>query len=300
MWHLRDLGYFVAVAEHRNFSRAARELFIAQPSLSKQIAVLERSVGTPLFHREHGGARLTPAGEALLPFARRMLATATQAEAALSAATAELTIGFWLSPGMGLLPNVRSAFTRLHPDSCVALRRADWSETWAGVKAKRADMGLLWWPAGCSAPGLGRALLAVEQTVIVVPATHPLAQRDEVFPEDIRDEIILDAPPEWRRSLSLSRMGRLGRGVQVVQTIDESIEYVASGLGIAVTPSSLALAHMPPTVVARPLRGARNTEFVAVWRLEDENLPKVRSLIRCVVQAAQASRAVGAAADVCL
>jgi DNA-binding transcriptional LysR family regulator len=101
MWHLRDLRYFVAVADHRNFTRAAQELFVSQPSLSKQVAALERSLGTPLFRREHDGVRLTQAGEALLPFARRILATAAEAEAAVSAATAELTIGFWLSERAG-------------------------------------------------------------------------------------------------------------------------------------------------------------------------------------------------------
>ena len=83
-------------------------------------------------------------------------------------------------------------------------------------------------------------------------------------------------------------MGRLGRSVNVVRTIDETIEYVASGLGLAVVPSSIVAAHMPPTVVARPLHGAPMTDLVAVWRPEDENLPKVRTLIRCVVRASQA------------
>jgi DNA-binding transcriptional LysR family regulator len=286
MWHLRDLRYFVAVADHRNFTRAAQDLFVSQPSLSKQIAALERTLDIQLFRREHDGVRLTRAGEALLPFARRILATAAEAEAAVSAASAELTIGFWLSPGNGLLPAALASFTRLHPDASVALRRADWSETWAGVEAKRADVGLLWWPECCSAPGGSHAVLAREQTVIVMPATHLLAQHDELGPEDIRDETILDAPPEWRRSLNASQMGRLGRRVHVVRTIDETVEYVASGLGVAVVPSSVVVAHVPPALVARPLRGAR-TELVAVWRPDDESLPKVRSLIRCLMQASR-------------
>jgi DNA-binding transcriptional LysR family regulator len=287
VWHLRDLRYFVAVADQRGFTRAAQELFVSQPSLSKQVAALERSVGSPLFHREHDGVRLTRAGEALLPYARRMLAMAAEAETAVSVAGAELTIGFWLSPGNGLLPTALSMFARLHPDVSVALRRADWSETWAGVEARHADAALLWWPEGCHAPGLSQALLASEQTFLALPAGHRLASRAEVWPGDIRDEIILDAPPEWRRSLPSSQMGRLGRRVHVVRTIDETIEYVASGLGVAVVPSSVVAAHMPPTVAARPLRGVPRTEFVALWRPEDETLPRIRSLIRCVVRAAQ-------------
>src|ERR671937_687835 len=71
---LHQLEYFVAVAQLRHFTRAAESVHIAQPSLSKQIRVLERELGTPLFSRARGNVTLTPAGETLLPFARRILA----------------------------------------------------------------------------------------------------------------------------------------------------------------------------------------------------------------------------------
>ena len=292
MWHLRDLAYFVAVADHANFSRAAEDLFVSQPTLSKQIAALERSVKTPLFRRERGGVRLTRAGEALLPFARRMLDTAAEAEGALSAAMAELTIGFWLSPGNGLLPSALARFAKLHPDARVALRRADWSETWAGVEARRADMGLLWWMAGSSAPGLGQALLVAEPMMVAMSPTHPLAGRDEIWPADLRDQTILNSPDDWRRPVASAPFTDiLGRSVRIVRTIDETIESVASGLGVIPVPRSLITAHMPPPVVARPLRGVPNAELVAVWRREDESLAPVRSLIECVVKASRTTLA---------
>jgi DNA-binding transcriptional LysR family regulator len=286
VWHLRDLGYFVAVAEHRNFTRAAEELFVSQPTLSKQIAALERSLNTPLFHREHDGARLTHAGEALLPFARTILASASEAEIAVSAAIAELTIGFWLSPGNGLLPAALGRFAKMFPDANVALRRADWSEPWAGVEARRADLAVFWWPAGCKALNLRQIPLAPEQPLLAMSATHPLTSRDEIWPDDLRDEVILDAPPEWRRSLDCAPVpNRLGRAVRVVRTIDETIECIVSGLGVIEVPASLMPAHMPPSVVARPLRGVPALELAAVWRHDDENLPQLRSLIQCLVQA---------------
>jgi DNA-binding transcriptional LysR family regulator len=290
VWHLRDLGYFVAVADHRNFTRAAEKLYVSQPTLSKQVAALERSLGTPLFYRERDGARLTPAGHVLLPFARQILATAADAEVAVSVAQAELTIGFWLSPGNGLLPAALASFAKLHPDASVALRRADWSEGWAGVEARRADLGILWWPEGCKAHPLGQTLLATEQPMIAMSASHPLAQREEIWPRDLRNEVILLAPVEYQRSIGLpATTGKLGRAVHVVRTIDETIECVASGLGVIPVPSSLVTAHMPPPVVALPLRGVPMMELVAVWRHEDEDLPQVRSLIQCVVQASRAT-----------
>jgi DNA-binding transcriptional LysR family regulator len=292
MWHLRDLAYFVAVADHGNFTRAAEELFVSQPTLSKQVAALERSVKTPLLRREHDGVRLTRAGEALLPFARRLLSTAAEAEGALSAALAELTIGFWLSPGNGLLPAALARFAKLHPEASVALRRADWSEIWAGVESRRADMGLLWWTAGSKAPGMGQTLLATEPMMLAMSPDHPLAGRDEIWPDDLRSEVILDSPGDWRRPLALAPFTvTLGRAVRTVRTIDETIECVASGLGVSPVPRSLVTAHMPPPVIAKPLRGVPSAELVAVWRLADEDLARVRSLIECVVRAARTALA---------
>src|SRR2546430_14558699 len=71
---LHQLRYFVAVAEERHFTKAARGLRVAQPSVSRAIRVLEEELGTPLFHRMTGNVALTPAGETLLPWARRVLA----------------------------------------------------------------------------------------------------------------------------------------------------------------------------------------------------------------------------------
>src|SRR5258707_12601165 len=71
---LHQLRYFVAVADQRHFTKAARELSVAQPSVSKQIRRLEDELGSPLFDRMRGNVALTPAGEVLLPIARRVLA----------------------------------------------------------------------------------------------------------------------------------------------------------------------------------------------------------------------------------
>src|SRR5437879_13630616 len=70
---LHQLRYFVAVAEERHFTKAARGLRVAQPSVSRAIRVLEEELGTPLFHRMKGNVALTPAGEIFLPWARRVI-----------------------------------------------------------------------------------------------------------------------------------------------------------------------------------------------------------------------------------
>jgi len=71
---LQQLRYFVAVAELKHFTKAADATHVSQPALSKQIAVLERELGSALFSRARGNVALTAAGETLLPYARRVLA----------------------------------------------------------------------------------------------------------------------------------------------------------------------------------------------------------------------------------
>src|SRR5919108_4430370 len=105
--HLRDLRYFVAVARELSFTRAAEELYVSQPALSKQIRALERQLRVDLFERTSGGVRLTRAGTELIPHAERMVQSWEAAKQALSKASAcSLMIGMHTSPGRGLLPNV--------------------------------------------------------------------------------------------------------------------------------------------------------------------------------------------------
>jgi DNA-binding transcriptional LysR family regulator len=97
---LRQLSYFLAVAEERNFTRAAQRIPIAQPAISQQIRRLEAELGERLFLRDRRGIRLTAAGQALLPHARTMLADAAHAREAVAALSGlrTRTLGLRLRP----------------------------------------------------------------------------------------------------------------------------------------------------------------------------------------------------------
>src|ERR1700741_403994 len=104
---LRLVGYFVAVADHRHFGRAATDLRVAQPSLSRQIRRLEQQLGVRLFDRTPQGTRLTEAGEGFLPRAKALLRSASQAAAQPRAAAqpSRITIGY--TTGLIVTPAVR-------------------------------------------------------------------------------------------------------------------------------------------------------------------------------------------------
>ena len=196
--HGRDLRYFVAVAEDLHFTRAAERLFISQPALSKQIRMLERQLGAPLFDRGREGVRLTPVGEALLPHAREVLAAWdrgwAEAEQAKSKQRATLVAGMSTSPGRGgLLPAIRSRFTALHPAATVQLRQVGWDDPTAGLADGAVDVAFVWLPL----PDPDRyqwVVVAEEQRLVAMPDSHPLASRDVIDFADLLDEPFLALP----------------------------------------------------------------------------------------------------------
>ena len=179
---LRQLEYFVAVAEELHFGRAAERLHIGQPAVSQQLRRLERELGAELFDRSPRHVRLTPAGEALLPQARDVLTAVARARSAVKAASGAkngpLRIG--TSSGLGeRLEQVLDELLRLAPDLDVELvtigptserldRVADGSLDAAFVRGAVPDEGR----------GLRVVPLWPDQLVAAVPARHPIAKAE--------------------------------------------------------------------------------------------------------------------------
>src|SRR5271163_3090010 len=124
---LRLVGYFVVVAEHRHFGRAAATLRIAQPSLSRQIRRLEQQLGVRLLDRTLQGTRLTEAGEVFLPRAKSLLRSGTQATAQARAAAQPSRIDIGYMTGLVVTPAVREV-RREHPDVDVNALHRGWNQ----------------------------------------------------------------------------------------------------------------------------------------------------------------------------
>ena len=177
--HLRDLRYFLAVAEDLHFTRAAERLYVSQPALSKQVRSLERQLSVELFRRDRHGVTLTAAGEALLPHARRVLADWAEGAAAVAAARSAqrstLVVGMSTSPGRGgLLPAIRSRFTAAHPNAALRVRQVSWEDPTAGLADGDADVAFVWLPLP-DADRYAWTVVAEEPRLIALPESHPLA-----------------------------------------------------------------------------------------------------------------------------
>ncbi|MFI9206099.1 LysR family transcriptional regulator [Streptomyces sp. NPDC053048] len=187
---LRQLRYFVTVAEELHFGRAAERLMIGQPAVSQQIRRLERELKVELFDRTPRTVRLTVAGEAFLPAARSVLA----AEDAARSVAAQLVTGrsgvlrIGTVTGLGdRLDQLFDDFARHAPDVRVELVSLPVRERFARLADGRLDAAFVRGaqPEGHSAPEIVRHLLWEEELVAAVPARHPLADRASVSLADL-------------------------------------------------------------------------------------------------------------------
>ena len=284
--HVRDLRYFVAVAEELHFTRAAEKLYVSQPALSKQIRALERQLGAELFRRDRQGVALTAAGAALLPYAQRVLAVWAEGTSALAevgaAERSTLVVGMSTSPGRGgLLPAIRSRFTAARPEANVRLRQVSWDDPTAGLADGDADVAFVWLPLP-DAERYGWTVVAEEPRLVALPDTHPLAARAEVDFADLVDEPFLALPPDagplrdhW---LALDeRGGQLPRiGAEIAST-EETYEALVAGLGICLVATGNAHLITLGGVITRPVHGISPSRYALAWRREDGARPLVRA-----------------------
>ncbi|MGW3283278.1 LysR family transcriptional regulator [Streptomyces sp. NPDC001002] len=287
--HVRDLRYFVTVAEELHFTRAAELLYVSQPALSKQIRALERQLGVELLRRDPHGVALTAAGAALLPYARRVLADWAEGAVAVAEARAAerstLVVGMSTSPGRGgLLPAIRSRFTAAHPEAVVRLRQVSWEDPTAGLAAGDADVAFVWLPL----PDETRwawTVVAEEPRLVALPRTHPLAARAGIDFAELADEPFLALPhsagPLRDHWLALpDRDGRPPRiGAEVAGT-EETYEALVAGLGICLVAAGNAPLITLGDVVTRPVRGLSPSRYALAWRGDDD-----RPLVRAYAEA---------------
>jgi DNA-binding transcriptional LysR family regulator len=241
---LRQLEHFVAAAEERHFTRAARRLHIVQSGLSASIRALERELDAVLFVRSTRRVELTPAGQALLPEARRTLAAAAAAADAVAAVQGlvrgTLAVGTMqiLPPAVDLLA-VLGRFHAAHPGVELRLRQAGTGTLLEEVRGGALDLALVA-PAGPTPQGLVVRHLASDPMLAACAPEHRLAGRDEVDLADLAGEPFVDFQRDWGlRMLLDQRLAAAGlerHTVLEVNDVPTLLELVAHGLGVALVP----------------------------------------------------------------
>ncbi len=253
---LRQLRYFIAVAEELHFTRAAQRLCIGQPPLSYAIAQLEVEVGALLFARTKRSVQLTEAGKLLLADARKILAltgaAALSAKAAATGQAGELRIGFTSStPLTPLFSTLINVYRRQFPAVTLTLLEMSTQHQLAALQQQRLDLAFVRPqfgadPAGqenSAAPALQYLTLRTDPLVVVLPEQHPLATKPQLRVADLANQGFIMYPPQagtsiYRQLHALClQAGYTPDTVQQAAEASTIIGLVAAGVGISVLPS---------------------------------------------------------------
>lgn len=279
--HLRDLRYFVAVAEELHFTRAAERLYLSQPALSKQIRALERQLGFPLFDRRRRRLELTPQGEALLGPARHLLADWQRALAGARGAGAavSLTVGMQTAVGRDVQRDVIAGFRERGWQ--IVLRLVTWDDPSAGLTDGTCDLAFVWLPL----PGAGLATrtLVAERMWVALPTGHRLAERPEIDFGELADEPFVALPRSAGplRDFWLATAARGGRQARIgaeAASTDEVLEAVASHQGVVLIAEGNVGLYQRSDLVYRPVRGLPEAELAIAWRGDDRR-PEIAELV---------------------
>ncbi|MFE6408690.1 LysR family transcriptional regulator [Streptomyces sp. NPDC057837] len=281
---LRQLEYFVAVAEERNFTRAAERVHISQSGVSAQIRRLERELGAELFDRSARTVTLTPAGRAALGHARAALAAAGAVEQTVGEVTglirgrlvAGMVIGCTVTP----LFEALAAFHRAHPGVEISLLEENSDRLVEAVRAGEVDVALV----GVAEPpeGLDALTIVSERLVVAVPPGHPLADRRRVTLRDVTAHPVVCMPPGTGLRTVFDR-ACAARDLRPAIALQASAaaaitDLAARGLGVAVLSASMTR-DAGERLVTRTITDVTAPALLAlVWR--EASGPAVREFLR--------------------
>ncbi|WP_062346731.1 LysR family transcriptional regulator [Herbidospora yilanensis] len=284
---LQQLAYFVAVAETRHFTHAAERMRVAQPSLSKQIKTLETDLGAPLFSRARGNVTLTPAGEALLPLARRMLADAETArrEVAELAGLRRGRVRLGATPSLcaGLLADALARFHHDYPGVEIQVEEGGSRDLVRALARGQLDLSLIILPLQSDDPSLVTEEILREHLVVASPA-HLTTRRSHVRIDELRRRpLVMFRRGYDLREATLNACRQAGfepRFAVEGGEMDAVLRFVEAGLGVAVVPS-MVLDGRPGLVGAPLLPDLRRT--VALAHRKDVEPTRAAQAFRAVL-----------------
>lgn len=284
---LRQLRYFLALADTLHFGRAARLLHISQPPLSRQIAALEELLGVQLFQRSSRQVELTAAGRHFHGQARRLLDSLEQAVQGTRAVDrgerGSLRLDFTMAAAWSALPPLIKAYRRDFPEVAVQLGERLPRELDDSLLAGRCDVGLAFpWQRP---PGLEYLCVHREPLWAVLPADHPLASRETLAVRELAAEPFITFPAATAPALHELVVGccreqgfepRISLETHLQQSI---VNLVAEGLGVSLVPRSMGKMQLPGAAF-RPIEQPRQVEQGIIWAAANAN-PCLPHFLHC-------------------
>jgi DNA-binding transcriptional LysR family regulator len=279
MFELKQLRYFLVVAEELHFGRAAKRLHITQSPLSRQIQLLEDGLQFQLFHRTNRSVQLTPAGDAFRSEARQLLAQAENAVAVarrhLQGQAGIIKMGFTAGSSYRHLPRMLARAGSALKDVEIALEEMVTVQQIEALRANHIDFGLGRQPPNQQLTEGIR--VAREALHLAIPSHHPLARRHTVRLSDLETEPIITFSPKdgfyfYALIDSLFRRHNLQPTyVQHVSQIHSILALVSAGMGVALVPETAEALHFE-NVRFKKLSGAPvHADLYLIWRRSNDN-----------------------------
>lgn len=284
---LRQLRYLLALAEERNFTRAATREHIAQPALSQQIRRLEDELGLVLVERTTRQMRLTEAGELLVARARRIKAELEAANAELEeikgVRTGRVRVGAMHTMGPIDVSLALAIFHQRHPGVELTVREESSEELAEMIRDDTLDLAFLSVTERVESHGLALHQLISEELVVLLPLDHRLAKRRRIRMAELRDDEFISYRPGARLRELLFTAGRYaGFDPQVKLESNESQRVrrlVARGMGVAILPRSDADAPGAEVAVANLSDPPLSRDITLAWRHERRHPPAVTEFL---------------------
>ena len=283
---LRQLEYFVAVADEAGFTRAAAKLHVAQPGVSAQIRQLERELGQDLLDRSGRTVRVTEVGAAVLLYARAALGAAAGARLAVDELTGlvrgHVAVGMVVACSSFDLANLLADFHRDYPAVEIALLEANTDDLIEGLHAGRLDLAFVGL-AGTTPLGIEIQLVADEPLVAAVSHNDVLAARKTITLEALRDRALMSLPRgTGLRSCLDDACARSGFEPNIAleaSNLGILAQLASLGLGVAILPESVALANAEKLHVIEVSRPRMRGRLALAWRTDGPISPAARALI---------------------
>ncbi|MBV6756382.1 MULTISPECIES: LysR family transcriptional regulator [Rhodococcus] len=252
--HPRVLRYFLVVAEELHFRRAAERLYITGPALSQQIRHLERELGFEVLRRTSRSVDLTDKGAELVPLARAVVDASDTLSAWAARAdqgTTRIRIGFMATGAGELTQGILNATSANLPLLDVHLKHLEWGDQTRALLENRVDVVFTREPV--RADDLRCTVVLSEHRVVVLPSSHPLANRSTVTFREIAEETFLPSETgsqEWIDYWLVNPRpdGSAARTGPSISTVEEMLEQCAAGTGIAITAESVPHFYAHPGV----------------------------------------------------
>jgi len=277
----RHLKYFVTVAEELHFSRAAEKLYLTQPALSKQIRVLEKQLQVKLFDRSKQKIKLTRAGEKFLETARQILieleSGVENTRKVARQEIGQIKVAFTAAALNTVLPEIMSQFRQIYPDVALILSELCTEDQVEALKGDRIDLGFLHPPIRDRDGSLNLQFLREDSILVVLPASHPLAEQKKISLASLADEPIIIYPREkgpvlYEQFLQLCQTaGFVPKIVQEVEMAQTRLGLVAAGVGISFILSSSQNLSVKGVVCRSLLEEFPKLELAIAWQKDNSS-----------------------------